>query len=63
MEHLSHDNTEMEDEHFAEVLAAALIRSSIVPNGDLCERWLREGYVDENELEAVLEAYEEFMEI
>jgi len=53
----------MEDEHFAEVLAAALIRSSTVPTGDLCERWLREGYVNENELEAVLEAYEEFMEI
>lgn len=63
MEHLSHDNPEMEDEHFVEVLVAALIRTGKVPDRELCERWLREGFVDERELEMILEAYEEVMEI
>lgn len=63
MEYLSHDNTEMENEHFAEVIASALIRSGIVPNQELCERLLRENYVSETELELILETYEEIMEI
>lgn len=63
MEYLSHDNTEMENEHFAEVIASALIRSGIVPDKELCERWLRENYVSETELELILETYEEIMEI
>ena len=62
MEHLSHDNIQMENQHFAEVFAAALIRSGIVPNREMCERWLAEGYVNEEELELILEAYEEFYE-
>ena len=62
MEHLSHDNIQMENQHFAEVFAAALIRSGIVPDKELCERWLNEGYVNEEELELILEAYEEFYE-
>ena len=62
MEHLSHDNIQMENEHFAEVFAAALIRSGIVPDKEMCERWLAEGYVNEEELELILEAYEEFYE-
>ena len=60
MEHLSHDNIQMENQHFAEVFAAALIRSGIVPDKEMCERWLAEGYVNEEELELILEAYEEF---
>ena len=63
MEHLSHDNQMMENQHFAEVIASALIRSGIVPDQELCERWLREDYVNEEELEQILEAYEEVMEI
>ena len=62
MEHLSHDNIDMENQHFAEVFAAALIRSGIVPDKVMCERWLAEGYVNEEELELILEAYEEFYE-
>ena len=62
MEHLSHDNIDMENQHFAEVFAAALIRSGIVPDKEMCERWLAEGYVNEEELELILEAYEEFYE-
>ncbi len=63
MEHLSHDNTEMENQHFAEVITSALIRSGIVPDKQMCERWLREDYVNEEELELILETYEEVMEI
>lgn len=63
MEYLSHDNIEMENQHFAEVIASSLIRSGIVPNQELCERWLREDYVSETELELILETYEEIMEI
>ena len=63
MEYLSHDNTEMENQHFAEVIASSLIRSGIVPNQQLCERWLREDYVSETELELILETYEEIMGI
>lgn len=63
MEHLSHDNPEMENEHFAEVFASALIRSGIVPDKEMCERWLTEGFVNEEELELILETYEEVMEI
>ena len=62
MEHLSHDNQQMEDEHFAEVMASSLIRIGIVPNMELCERWLAEGYVNEEELELILEAYEEIID-
>ena len=62
MEHLSHDNIDMENQHFAEAFAAALIRSGIVPDKQMCERWLAEGYVNEEELELILEAYEEFYE-
>ena len=62
MEHLSHDNIDMENQHFAEVFAAALIRSGIIPDKEMCERWLAEGYVNEEELELILEAYEEFYE-
>lgn len=63
MERLIHDNVEMEDRHFAEVMASSLIRIGVVPNQELCERWLAEGYVNEEELELILEAYERFMEI
>ena len=63
MEHLSHDNIQMENQHFAEVFAAALIRSGIVPDKELCERWLNEGYVNEEELEMILEIYEEFTDV
>ena len=63
MEYLSHDNIEMENQHFAEVIASSLIRSGIVPNQELCERWLREDYVSETELELILETYEEIMGI
>lgn len=62
MEYLGHDNIEMENQHFAEVFASALIRSGIVPDKEMCERWLAEGYVNEEELELILEAYEEFYE-
>lgn len=63
MERLSHDNVEMENEHFAEVFASALIRSGIVPDKQMCDRWLNEGFVNEEELEMILETYEEVMEI
>ena len=63
MERFSHDNTEMENQHFAEVMASSLIRIGIVPNQELCERWLAEDYVNKEELELILEAYERFMEI
>lgn len=63
MEHLSHDNIQIENQHFAEVIASALIRSGIVPDKEMCERWLAEGYVNEEELELILETYEEVMEI
>ena len=63
MEHLSHDNPILENEHFAEVFASALIRGGIVPDKEMCERWLTEGFVNEEELELILETYEEIMEI
>ncbi len=58
MEWMTHDNVEEEDRRFAHILADALWRKQTVPDRELCERWLREGFVDENELEMVLEAYE-----
>lgn len=58
MEWLTHDNIEEEDRRFAQILADALWRTQTVPDRELCEKWLREGFVDENELEMVLEAYE-----
>lgn len=61
MEHLTHDNPDLETEHFVDVIVCALINSQTVPSRDLCERWLADGYVDENELESVLEAYERCM--
>ena len=63
MEHLSHDNKQYEDEHFAEVMASALIRSNIIPDKNLCERWLNEGYVNEEELEMILDIYEEITDV
>lgn len=54
-----HDNPLLEDEHFAQVYAQALITSGIVPNMALCERWLAGDYVNEYELELILEAYED----
>ncbi len=63
MEYLSHDNTEMENQHFAEVFASALIRSGIVPDREMCERWLRKDYVSETELELILETYEEITDV
>jgi len=63
MEHLSHDNIEMENRHFAEVMASSLIRIGVVPNQELCERWLNEGYVNEEELEMILEIYEEITDV
>lgn len=59
MEWLTHDNVEEEDRRFVKTLVDALWRSQTIPNADLCQRWLREGFVDENELEMILEAYEE----
>ena len=53
----------MENQHFAEVIASSLIRSGIVPDREMCERWLNEDYVNEEELELILETYEEVMEI
>ena len=53
----------MENQHFAEVMASSLIRLGIAPDMALCERWLAEGYVNEEELEMILETYEEIMEI
>ena len=63
MERLSHDNIELENQHFAEVIASALIRSGIVPDKEMCERWLMEDYANEEELELILETYEEIVEI
>lgn len=63
MECTPRDNPLIEDAHFAEVMASSLIRIGVVPHLDLCERWLAEGYVNEQELELILEAYEEIMEI
>ena len=63
IEQLPHDNPDEETEHFANVLADALIASEVEPDRELCERWLREGFVDENELEAVLEAFERKLDI
>jgi hypothetical protein len=63
MERLSHDNQQMENEHFAEVMASSLIRIGVVPNQELCERWLKEDYVNEEELELILETYEEITDV
>lgn len=60
MEHLSHDNQILEDEMFARSFANALFKSGIKPDAELCERWLAEGYVNEEELEMILEAYEDW---
>lgn len=57
-EHLSHDNPYLEDEHFSRVIANALINAKIEPTPELCKRWLAEDYVNEYELELILEAYE-----
>lgn len=58
MERLTHNNPEIENRQFAEVFAFALLQSGITPNYEMCERWLREGFVNEVELEDILEAYE-----
>lgn len=52
----------MEDEHFAEVFAQAFINTGTEPTPELCERWLAEGFVNEWELELILEAYERRLE-
>ena len=52
--HIMHDNPLMEDEHFALVFAQAFINTNTVPTQELCERWLAEGYVNEEELEMIL---------
>ena len=57
--HIMHDNPLMEDEHFALVFAQAFINTNTVPTQELCDRWLAEGFVNENELEMILEAYED----
>ncbi len=62
-ERLSHENIEMENQHFAEVMASSLIRLGIAPDMALCERWLAEGYVNGEELEMILEAYEEITDV
>ncbi len=54
-----HDNQFLEDEHFAQVFARAFINTGTEPTPELCERWLREGFVNEYELELILEAYED----
>ena len=40
--------------HFALVFAQAFINTNTVPTQELCERWLAEGYVNEEELEMIL---------
>ena len=62
-EHVPHDNAYIEDEHFAEVFAQDLIRSEIVPDGVLCERLLKNNFVNEYELELILEAYERYTDV
>lgn len=63
IEHYPHDDKEAEDEHFAQVFAQDLIRSEIVPDGVLCERWLKNDFVNEYELELILEAYERYTDV
>lgn len=58
-EWLPHENKEYEDEHFAQVFAQAFINTGTEPTPELCDRWLREGFVNEWELEIILEAYED----
>jgi len=58
MEWMPHENKEYEDEHFAQVFVQAFINTGTEPTPELCERWLREGFVNEWELEMILEAYE-----
>ena len=58
MELIPHENKTYEDEHFAEVFAQAFINTSTEPTIELCERWIAEGFVNEWELEMILEAYE-----
>jgi len=60
-EHIPHDNPYLEDEHFAEVFALAFIREGTCPTPELCQRWLKEGFVNEQELEDMLEAYESYI--
>ena len=50
MERLTHNNPEIENRQFAEVFAFALLQSGITPNYEMCERWLREGFVNEVDL-------------
>lgn len=58
MEWMPHENKELEDEHFAQVFAQAFINTGTEPTPELCKRWLAEGFVNEWELEMILEAYE-----
>ena len=62
-EWLPHENKEYEDEHFAQVFAQDLIRSEIVPDRVLCERLLKNNFVNEYELELILEAYERYTDV
>ena len=48
----------VEDQHFVNIIATSLIEEGMEPDKEMCERWLRLGYVTEEELEQVLEAYE-----
>lgn len=62
-DHIMHDNPLMEDEHFALVFAQAFINTNTVPTKELCDRWLAEGFVNEYELELILETYEEITDV
>lgn len=59
-EHIPHDNKQLEDEHFALVFAQAFKNTNTEPTPELCQRWLAEGFVNEYELELILEAYENY---
>jgi hypothetical protein len=59
-EHISRNNKQFDDEHFALVFAQAFINTKTEPTAELCERWLAEGFVNEYELELILEAYENY---
>lgn len=58
-EYIPHDNAYIEDEHFANIFVQAFIKTDTEPTAELCQRWLREGFVNEYELELILEAYED----
>lgn len=59
-EHLGRDNPLLDDGHFAHVFAQAFKNTNTEPTLELCQRWLAEGFVNEYELELILEAYENY---